>query len=84
MENQEDQERQSFENALQRLEEIVTKLEDESIALEDSINLYEEGVKLSKYCSKILEDAELRIEEVNKEHDLTSDTDKDDQNGSWK
>ena len=82
MENQEDQERPSFENALQRLEDIVTKLEDESISLEDSIELYEEGTKLSNYCSQILEKAELRIEEVNKQNDPTSDTDKDNQNGS--
>lgn len=82
MENQEDQERPSFENALQRLEDIVSKLEDESVSLEDSIELYEEGTKLSNYCSKILENAELRIEEVNKRNDSTSDTDKDNQNGS--
>ncbi|HKJ46503.1 MAG TPA: exodeoxyribonuclease VII small subunit [Balneolales bacterium] len=54
-----------FEEALKRLEEVVEKLEDESVTLEKSIELFEEGTKLSKYCSEILEKAELRIENVN-------------------
>jgi exodeoxyribonuclease VII small subunit len=58
-------ERPSFEEALKKLEQIVSKLEDESITLEESVNLYEEGVKLSQFCTEILDDAELRIEQVN-------------------
>lgn len=58
-------ERPSFEEALKKLEQIVSQLEDNSITLEESVNLYEEGVKLSKFCSEILDDAELRIEQVN-------------------
>ncbi|HKL20014.1 MAG TPA: exodeoxyribonuclease VII small subunit [Halalkalibaculum sp.] len=61
-------ERQSFEEALSRLEEIVNELEDESISLEDTIRLYEEGIKLSKKCTETLEQAELRIEKVNEQH----------------
>ncbi len=61
-------ERQSFEQALSRLEEIVDELEDESISLEDTIKLYEEGIKLSKICTETLEQAELRIEKVNEQH----------------
>lgn len=60
-------ERPSFEEALSRLEEIVSKLEDESISLESSIKLYEEGIKLSKICTETLEQAELRIENVNED-----------------
>tara|TARA_R110002096_G_scaffold237751_4_gene428615 strand:+ start:20617 stop:20817 length:201 start_codon:yes stop_codon:yes gene_type:complete len=58
-------ERPSFEEALKELELIVSQLEDESITLEDSVTLYEKGVKLSKFCSEILNQAELRIEQVN-------------------
>ncbi|WP_026167308.1 exodeoxyribonuclease VII small subunit [Balneola vulgaris] len=58
-------ERPSFEEALKELETIVSQLEDESITLEQSVKLYEEGVKLSRFCSEILNDAELRIEQVN-------------------
>lgn len=59
---------QSFEEALKRLEEIVTELEDESISLEASIELYEEGIELSKHCTETLEEAELRIEKVAEQH----------------
>lgn len=58
----------SFETALKKLEGIVNKLEDESVPLEEAINLFEEGTKLSSYCSNILEKAELRIEQVNNNH----------------
>lgn len=63
-----EKERPSFEDALRRLEEIVNELEDESISLEESIDLYEEGIKLSKICTETLEEAELRIKKVVDEH----------------
>ena len=62
-----DKERLSFEEALNKLESIVEQLEDEEITLEDSVKLYEEGVRMSKFCTEILEQAELRIEQVNDE-----------------
>lgn len=55
----------TFEEALAKLEHIVQNLEKEDISLEDSVSQFEEGLKLSTYCSKILEEAELRIEQVN-------------------
>ncbi|MDR9417556.1 exodeoxyribonuclease VII small subunit [Gracilimonas sp.] len=58
-------ERLSFEEALKKLESIVEQLEEEEITLEDSVKLYEEGVKMSKFCTEILEQAELRIDQVN-------------------
>ncbi|HET6528415.1 MAG TPA: exodeoxyribonuclease VII small subunit [Balneolaceae bacterium] len=58
----------AFEEALTRLENIVEELEDESISLEKSIELYEEGIELSKLCTQTLEEAELRIEKVAEEH----------------
>lgn len=60
-----EQERIPFEEALKKLETIVTKLQDGSVSLEESVKLYEEGITLSKNCSSILEEAELRIEKVN-------------------
>ena len=56
---------QSFEAALKQLETIVNKLEGENITLEESVKMYEEGVVLSKQCAFILEQAELRIDQVN-------------------
>jgi len=62
------EERPSFEEALTKLEAIVDKLDDDEITLEDSVQLYEEGLKLSKICSETLENAELKIEEIEKKN----------------
>lgn len=51
----------SFESALSKLEAIVEKLEKGDISLDESIELYQEGVLLSKHCSKKLEEAEGKI-----------------------
>ena len=57
---------QSFEEKLNRLEEISVLLEDEGIDLDKAIELYEEGLALSKECSERLKTAELRISELKK------------------
>ena len=51
-----------FEKALSRLSAIVSSLEKGDLPLEESLQLFEEGVKLSRYCSDRLEEAERRIE----------------------
>lgn len=63
------EEQQSFEEALKKLEAVVKKLEDNQVSLEESVNLFEEGTRLSAYCSSILEEAELRIEKVNTQNE---------------
>jgi len=60
------EERPTFEEALIKLEAIIEKLDDEEITLEKSVELYEEGLKLSKICSQTLENAELKIVEIEK------------------
>jgi exodeoxyribonuclease VII small subunit len=55
----------TFEQALGKLELIVARLEESDVPLEESVKQFEEGVKLSRYCAKILEEAELRVEQVN-------------------
>jgi exodeoxyribonuclease VII small subunit len=57
----------SFEDKLARLEEITTSLENSEIGLEDSIQLFEEGIKLSKECLSVLEKAELKVTTLKKE-----------------
>lgn len=57
----------TFEDSLVRLQEISDQLESEDVGLEKSIELYEEGIKLSKYCYSVLRDAELKITELKKE-----------------
>lgn len=66
-------ERPSFEEALDKLEAIVEKLNDQEITLEKSVELYEEGLRLSKICSETLENAALKIEEI----DQFKNTDKE-------
>jgi exodeoxyribonuclease VII small subunit len=57
-----DQTPKDFETALAELERIVKSLEDGDLALEKSLELYERGVQLSRFCHARLEDAERRIE----------------------
>ena len=57
-----------FEQALKKLEELVTKLDDGDLSLEESISYYETGIKLKSHCEKLLKTAELKILKVsNKE-----------------
>ena len=51
-----------FEQALQRLEEIVEKLEKGDLALEKSLQLFEEGIKISRFCGTKLDEAERKVE----------------------
>ena len=51
----------SFEDAIQRLDEIVTLLEDGKAPLDDSLRLFEEGVKLVTECKAQLDNAEQRV-----------------------
>lgn len=51
-----------FEDALARLETIVTELEKGDLPLHDSLKMFEEGIKLSKTCLKMLDDAERKVE----------------------
>ena len=52
----------TFEGALQRLEEIVAQLEGDKLDLERSLEMFEEGVKLVRFCRGRLDAAERRIE----------------------
>lgn len=51
-----------FEVALARLEEIVQELEKGDLPLKQSLKFFEEGIKLSRICSKRLEEAERKVE----------------------
>jgi exodeoxyribonuclease VII small subunit len=52
----------TFEQALQRLDEIVHLLEEGDLGLDDAMNRYEEGVKLLRQSYEMLERAERKIE----------------------
>jgi exodeoxyribonuclease VII small subunit len=59
-----------FEAAIAELETIVKKLEEGDLPLERSLELYERGVQLSRFCHARLEDAEKRIEILNERGEL--------------
>jgi exodeoxyribonuclease VII small subunit len=69
----------SFEEKLKRLEQISELLESGEVQLEGSINLFEEGIKLSKECLNILENAELKITQLKKEISNQSKNEGDDE-----
>ena len=60
---------ESFEEALGRLEEIVTLLERGEVPLEDGLRLFEEGVVLSRRCHEMLRSAEARISRLVREEE---------------
>jgi exodeoxyribonuclease VII small subunit len=51
----------TFEKALKQLEQIVQLLETEDLPLETALEKFEEGIQLSKFCSKKLEETEKKI-----------------------
>ena len=58
-----------FEEAMQRLEDIVENLESGDLSLENSLEIFEEGMKLVSFCSKKLEEAEQKVTKLVKEGD---------------
>lgn len=51
----------SFEQSVQRLEEIVLRLESGEYDLDDSLKLFEEGTKLARQCNDMLNCAEQKV-----------------------
>ena len=51
----------TFEQAMKRLEELVSQLEKGEAPLEESLSMFEEGTKLMKQCSALLDKAERKI-----------------------
>ena len=56
-----------FEDGLKRLEEIVAKLESGNLPLDDSLKLFEEGVKLVRFCNERLAEAQQKVELLTKD-----------------
>ena len=63
----------SYEEAFERLQEIINLLEQGNVSLDDSIKYYEQGIFLKNYCEEKLKKAELKIKSVLNE---TNNTDK--------
>lgn len=54
----------TFEENMQRLEQIVRAMERGDIALEESLKLFQEGTQLVERCSKLLDEAELQVKKI--------------------
>ena len=53
-----------FEKAMNRLEKIVEELEKGELDIDKSLHIFEEGIKMSRVCSKKLNEAEKKIEKL--------------------
>jgi exodeoxyribonuclease VII small subunit len=56
----------TFEDALQDLEDVANRLEGGELGLDDSIREFEKGIKLARFCQQKLEEAERKIEILQK------------------
>ena len=58
------QENKTFEQNMQRLEQIVRAMERGDVALEESLKLFQEGTDLVAKCGKLLDEAELQVKMI--------------------
>jgi exodeoxyribonuclease VII small subunit len=70
----------TFEEALTRLEALVSRLEGGDLPLEEALRAFEEGVRLTRMCAERLEDAERRVQLLTRtpegtEHEVPFDVD---------
>ncbi|MBH16780.1 MAG: exodeoxyribonuclease VII small subunit [Acidobacteria bacterium] len=63
-----------FESAISELETLVNTLEEGDLSLDKSLELFERGVQLSRFCHQRLEEAERRIEVLNEQGELSDAT----------
>lgn len=63
----------TFEQSLDRLDEIIALLSNEKVTLEQSLELYSEGAALIEKASKELSEAKLKIEKLNLNKEVTDD-----------
>jgi len=54
----------SYEEAIERLEDLIDRIESGDIGLEDSVKAYEQGIALKKHCENIQNRAEQRVREI--------------------
>ncbi|MAJ44004.1 MAG: exodeoxyribonuclease VII small subunit [Candidatus Marinimicrobia bacterium] len=58
----------NLELIMKRLKEISDKIENDKINIDESIDLFEEGMRLTKDCREILENAELKVKKIIEEN----------------
>ena len=58
------QQNQTFEASMARLEQIVRAMERGDVALEESLKLFQEGTELMSNCQKLLDDAKMQVKMI--------------------
>lgn len=56
--------KEKFEEALQKLEAIVTQMEEGDLPLEETLKAFEEGVRLAMFCASKLDEAERKVKKL--------------------
>ena len=54
----------TFEESMQRLEQIVRAMERGDVALEESLKLFQEGTELIRSCNQLLDEAQLQVKKI--------------------
>ena len=54
----------TFEQSMQRLEQIVRAMERGDVALEESLKLFQEGTELVRTCNQLLDEAQLQVKKI--------------------
>lgn len=60
----------SLEGAFEELENIIKQLEDKNISLEDSFQIYDQGMKLLKYCNEKIDKVEKKMMIISEDGEL--------------
>ena len=58
------QQNQTFEESMARLEQIVRAMERGDVALEESLKLFQEGTELVSNCQKLLDEAQMQVKMI--------------------
>ncbi|MFO7664509.1 MAG: exodeoxyribonuclease VII small subunit [Chloroflexota bacterium] len=65
-------EEMKFEAALVELEQTVARLESGNLTLEDSLELFERGQRLAAHCNRLLDQAQLRVEQLTDDGEIVT------------
>ena len=65
----------NFEDSLARLQKIIQEMEQNETPISKSLELFEEGIELSEFCSNYLKKAEIRVKKLIRENDTFSEVD---------
>lgn len=68
-----------FEDALTQLEEIIKELEKGELSLDETLQIFEEGIRMSTICSKQLKEAELKVEKCSQKYKSSVDVEEEEE-----